>query len=667
MDKNTVLGLLLMTAVIIVFTIYNRPSQEQIEQQQRMRDSIAMTEALRAEQEAQQLAIIDSASEASTVDDNTVSNFFSLGSSVGTTAVDSTAITDSTLATDSAELPSVVQQQAQPDKKVVLENEKMRLLIDTRGGAITSVQLKEFLHHTRDSLYLFEKPDESRFNLDLFNRHSAHLSTENEQFTPIVSDDGRRVTMRLEYTPQQYLDFVYSLPEDEYMVDFDIHVVGMQSGLHPESLTNFRLNWEQKIRQQEKGRMFENRFSRIHFKYDRQDVQRMSESKNARTELSEPIKWFAFKDQYFTSVIIGDQPFNNTILDSKVLSDTDYLKDYKAEIWAPVTISTESDLVSTSFTYYFGPVHYNTLKAYDQDVAKDDRLQLQEIVYLGYRWLSWVNKWFVIPVFDFFQSLGWGMGLIILILTLLVKLITLPVTYKSFMSSAKMRVLRPQIQELEKKYPGQDQEMMMKRQQATMDLYNKVGVNPMSGCLPMLIQMPVLLALFFFFPSAIELRQQSFLWADDLSTYDSLISWSGNIPFITRFLGNHISIFCLLMTTVNVLYNKYNMSMTDTGQQTLPGMKHMPVFMSIFMFFFLNSYPSGLTYYYFLSTLITVTITFTMKKVIDEDKILAQLEANKKKSKKKSGFMARLEEAQRIQEKQARERAKEAAKRNYRR
>lgn len=667
MDKNTVLGLLLMTAVIIVFTIYNRPSQEQIEQQQRMRDSIAMTEALRAEQEAQQLAIIDSASEASTVDDNTVSNFFSLGSSVGTTAVDSTAITDSTLATDSAELPSVVQQQAQPDKKVVLENEKMRLLIDTRGGAITSVQLKEFLHHTRDSLYLFEKPDESRFNLDLFNRHSAHLSTENEQFTPIVSDDGRRVTMRLEYTPQQYLDFVYSLPEDEYMVDFDIHVVGMQSGLHPESLTNFRLNWEQKIRQQEKGRMFENRFSRIHFKYDRQDVQRMSESKNARTELSEPIKWFAFKDQYFTSVIIGDQPFNNTILDSKVLSDTDYLKDYKAEIWAPVTISTESDLVSTSFTYYFGPVHYNTLKAYDQDVAKDDRLQLQEIVYLGYRWLSWVNKWFVIPVFDFFQSLGWGMGLIILILTLLVKLITLPVTYKSFMSSAKMRVLRPQIQELEKKYPGQDQEMMMKRQQATMDLYNKVGVNPMSGCLPMLIQMPVLLALFFFFPSAIELRQQSFLWADDLSTYDSLISWSGNIPFITRFLGNHISIFCLLMTTVNVLYNKYNMSMTDTGQQTLPGMKHMPVFMSIFMFFFLNSYPSGLTYYYFLSTLITVTITFTMKKVIDEDKILAQLEANKKKPKKKSGFMARLEEAQRIQEKQARERAKEAAKRNYRR
>jgi YidC/Oxa1 family membrane protein insertase len=199
-----------------------------------------------------------------------------------------------------------------------------------------------------------------------------------------------------------------------------------------------------------------------------------------------------------------------------------------------------------------------------------------------------------------------------------------------------------------------------------MELYNKAGVNPMSGCLPMLIQMPVLLALFFFFPAAIELRQQGFLWADDLSTYDSIISWSGNIPLVTRFLGNHISLFCLLMTVVNVIYTKYNMSMTDTGSQTMPGMKYMPVFMSVFMFFFLNSYPAGLNYYYFLSTLITVTLTLIMKQVIDENKILAQLEANKKKPKKKSGFMARLEEARKMQEKMAREKAKENAKRNYR-
>jgi len=232
------------------------------------------------------------------------------------------------------------------------------------------------------------------------------------------------------------------------------------------------------------------------------------------------------------------------------------------------------------------------------------------------------------------------------------------------MSSAKMRVLRPQIQEIEEKYPGQDQEMMLKRQQATMDLYSKAGVSPMSGCLPMLIQMPVLLALFFFFPSAIELRQQGFLWADDLSTFDSLISWSGNIPFVTRLLGNHISIFCLLMTVTNIIYARYNMNAMDTGQQGMQGMKYMPIFMSVFMFFFLNSYPAGLNYYYFLSTLFTIIITLVLKKTIDEDKILAQLEANKKKPRKKSGFMARLEEAQKMQQKQIREQAKQNAKKN---
>lgn len=657
MDKNTVTGLLLITAIIIAFTIYNRPDREQIEAQQRMRDSIAMVEIERAQLEALQKAGGETDSTLPGAGSNAVADFFNAGAPSSPT--DTTALS---LATE-AVVPSSVQEET-----VVLENEKIRILLSTRGGSIRSVQLKEYLHHTGENLLLFDGPDEARFNLNLFNRNSVHLSTEDQVFTPVPGSDGHSVTMRLQQSPGQYIDFVYTLPADEYMMDFEVRLAGMKNGLHPESLTNFRMNWEQKIRQQEKGRTFENRFTRIHYKYDKQDVQKMSESKNDRKELSEPLKWFSFKDQYFTSIIIGKQPFSNTILSSEVLNDPDYTKQYKAEGWVPAVISPDSDLITAGFNYYFGPVHYNTLKAYDKDVANSvDKLQLEENVYLGYRWLSWVNKWFVIPVFNFFLSLNWGMGLIILILTLMVKLITLPLTYKSFMSSAKMRVLRPQIQEFEKKYPGNDQEMMMKRQQATMELYNKAGVNPMSGCLPMLIQMPVLLALFFFFPAAIELRQQGFLWADDLSTYDSLISWSGNIPLITRFLGNHISIFCLLMTVVNVFYTKYNMSMTDTGSQAMPGMKYMPIFMSVFMFFFLNSYPAGLNYYYFLSTLITIGLTLIMKQVIDENKILAQLEANKKKPKKKSGFMARLEEAQKMQEKMAREQAKENAKRNARR
>jgi YidC/Oxa1 family membrane protein insertase len=658
MDKNTIIGLLLITAIIVAFTIYNRPSKEQIAEQKRLRDSIALVEA----QQAEIATELGSKQASTSLSDDSVlgqgsslSDFFRAGTPYNE------AINDST-----SEV-TILANEPVNEEIVVLENDKIRLLLNTKGGKIQSVQLKEYLHYKGDSLYLFENDQESRFNLELFNRNSLRISTENEYFTPIKSADGKTVIMRLQNSSEQYIDLVYTLPEDEYMLDFDIRISGMRNGLHPESLANFKLNWEQKVRQQEKGRAFENRYSRIHYKYDKQDDSKLSESKNDQKELPDPIKWFAFKDQYFSAIVIADKPFNNTILTSQLLNDSEYIKNYKAEVWAPVEISTESDLISAGFKYYFGPVHYNTLKSYDDGVSNNsDKLELEEIVSLGYKWLSWVNKWFVIPVFNYFLTLNWGMGLIILILTIMVKIIISPLTYKSYISSAKMRVLRPQIQEIEKKYPGQEQDMMMKRQQATMELYSKAGVSPMSGCLPMLIQMPVLLALFFFFPSAIELRQQSFLWADDLSTFDSLISWSGNIPIITRFLGNHISIFCLLMTITNVIYTKYNMASMDTGQQTMPGMKNMPLFMSIFMFFFLNSYPSGLNYYYFLSTLITIVITLIMKKVIDEEKILAQLEENKKKPRKKSGFMARLQEAQKLQEKQAREQAKQNAKRNYR-
>lgn len=660
MDKNTIIGLLLITAIIIGFSIYNRPSQEQLAAQQRTRDSIEQAEKLRVDPDEQ--PITADTGTAALEQGSSVADFFSAGSPLQSMAGDSLPVTG----TEISDTLAVSEPLQATEETVVLENEKVRLLLSTHGGNIESVQLKEYLRYTGDSLYLFEG-DEARFNMDLYNRNSVRLSTENEIFTPIRSADGRSVTMRLQRTPGQYIDFVYTLPADEYMMNFDVRVAGMRNGLHPESLTNFRMNWEQKVRQQEKGRMFENRYTRIHYKYDRQDVQKLSETKNDRKELSDPLKWFAFKDQYFSAVVIGRKPFSNTILTSEVLTESEHIKDYKAEVWVPGEVDAENDLITAGFNYYFGPVHYKTLKAYDKGVSdSSQKLQLEEIVYLGYRWLSWVNKWFAIPVFNYFLSLNWGMGLIILILTLMVKLVISPLTYKSYISSAKMRVLRPQIHEIEKKFPGKEQDMMMKRQQATMELYNKVGVSPMSGCLPMLIQMPVLLALFFFFPSAIELRQQGFLWADDLSTYDSLISWSGDIPFITKYVGNHISLFCLLMTAVNVIYTKFNMNTMDTGQQTMPGMKHMPIFMSVFMFFFLNSYPAGLNYYYFLSTLYTIVITLLMKQFINEDKILLQLEQNKKKPKKKSGFMSRLAEAQKLQEKQARERAKENAKRNYR-
>jgi len=651
MDKNTVIGLILIAAVVIGFSIYTRPNAEQIAQQKRLRDSLAQIEASRIRQQTSQPDVIgDSVAPGALTQGPSADDFFASSHTDSlTAAVDSVA----------------TQQSAAAEAKLItLENDKLRLKLNTKGGGVYSVQLKDYLQYTGDSLYLFER-DEAHFNLELYNRKSVRLMSEDQIFTPIVSADGKSVVMRLSDSPTKYIEFVYTLPDKGYMMNFDIRVVGMRQDLHPESQTNFKISWEQKIRQQERGRSFENRYARIHYKYDKQDAKKMSESKNENKELSEPLKWFAFKDQFFTSVVIAEKPFSNTIFDSKILADNpDYIKDYRADVWAPITADASGDELSVGLDYYFGPAHYNTLKAYDKQ-DKYQSLDLRELVDLGYPWVSWINKYFVIPIFNFFQGFGWSMGIIILLLTLLVKIILAPLTYKSYMSSAKMRVLRPQVQELEAKYPGQ--EKAMERQKAIMDLYSKAGASPMSGCMPMLLQMPVLLALFWFFPSAIELRQQSFLWADDLSTYDTIVKWSANIPFITRYLGNHISLFCVLMTVVNIVYTKYNMASTDTGQQQMAGMKYMPYFMSVFMFFFLNSYPSGLNYYYFLSTFFTVVISTAFKFLVNEDKLLAQLEANKKKPKKKSGFMARLEEAQKLQQQQARQRAKENAKKNNRR
>ena len=654
MDKNTIIGFLLIAAIIFTFTIFNRPSKEQLEAQKRTRDSIEQVEMERMLLEAERLALESVDESKASAQQEVITEFFATGTS---------SVADSTVSTtDSLAVPV-----ANVEEFITLENDKIELVLSTLGGTIHSVHLKGEKRHNGDSLYLFDG-NEAHFNMELFNRNSVRLSTDKQYFKPIRTANGNTVVMRLESSPEQYIDFVYTLPADEYMMDFDVRIVGMKDGLHPESLTNLRVNWQQKIRQQEQGRQFENRFARLNYKYDSQsNAQQLSNTKNDKKELTEPVKWVAFKDQFFSSIIIADTPFSNVELSSLMLADDkEYIKDYKAETWVPVSLDPTKDEISASFKYYFGKNHFYTLKGYDKGVSSSDKLYLEELVDLGYKWLSWINKYFSIPLFNFFLGLNWGMGLIIFVMTLIIKLIVSPMTFKSFKSSAKMRALRPQIKALEEKYPGNDKDVMLKRQQATMELYNKAGANPMSGCFPMLIQMPILLAFFFFFPSAIELRQQSFLWAHDLSTFDSLISWNFDIPLIGKYLGNHISIFCLLMTVVNVFYTKYNMAATDTGQGQMAGMKYMPYFMSIMMFFVLNSYPAGLNYYYFLSTLITILLTIAFKQFLNEDKLLAQMEANKKKPKKKSSFMARMEEAQKMQEKAARDRAKENAKKNYR-
>ena len=280
----------------------------------------------------------------------------------------------------------------------------------------------------------------------------------------------------------------------------------------------------------------------------------------------------------------------------------------------------------------------------------EEKPHLEKLVPLGWGIFRWVNQFFVIPLFDFLGGFIDNYGWLIFIMTVIVKLILFPLTYKSYMSSAKMRVLRPQVEEINAQYPNQDQ--AMERQTKIMELYNRAGASPMSGCLPLLLQMPILIALFMFFPSAIELRHESFLWAEDLSTYDAIVSWNVQIPLISTYFGNHISLFCLLMTITQIVYTKYNMELTNTGQQQMPGMKLMMYLMPLMFMFIFNSYASGLTYYYFISTLITIAQTLFFRYTIDEEKLLAKLEENKKRPIKKSGFMKRLEEAQRMQQEQ---------------
>ena len=356
-----------------------------------------------------------------------------------------------------------------------------------------------------------------------------------------------------------------------------------------------------------------------------------SESLNGR------VRWVAFKNQFFSSVIIARNAFNSAELNSVNLKTENYLKDMTMAATLPYTVA---DGTAASFDWYFGPNDYPILSSLDDELGYDDGLSLTRLIPLGWGLFRWINTIIVIPVFTFLGSFISNYGIIILLLTIFIKLIIFPFTFKSFKSQAKMRVLAPEIKEINEKYPNQED--ALKRQQETMALYSRAGASPFSGCLPMLLQMPVLIAMFSFFPSAIELRGQSFLWAHDLSAPDAIFT----LPFSIPFYGNHVSLFCLMMTVVNIIYMKVSMQNQPTSQG-MPGMQMMMYIMPVMFLFIFNDYASGLSYYYFLSLLITIVQTWIFRRVIDEKKVREQLLANARKPRKKSGWMARLEEASR--------------------
>jgi len=644
MDKNTITGFVLIAAVIIGFTLLSRPSAEDIERQnqQRIKDSIEYAQTLQRERET----AIDTTTSTSEKKENKVDDFFTAPVQQN----DSTStITDS--------LQSANQQ---PEQFITLENSKIKAVFSTKGGQMVSVRMKEYMSYNKedkkntDSLYLFN--NDADFALLLTNKQKKVLSTGDLIFTPVQTEGDNSLIMRYSYSDSQHIDFVYKLADDDYMMKYDINLVGLQPMLARDHSDIFEMKWSQRMRRQEKSVKNEQRYSHLCYKYIGGDVKEMSADKNEQIEVKEPSKWIAFKNQFFAPILIADDKIETALLDSRVLQtdeNSEYLKSYQATIYVPAKPGTTDDAIHAGFTYYLGPMSFSLLKNYDSHIDDANKqLDLDKLVPLGWTLFRWVNQYFVIPIFNLLSGTGLSMGIVILLLTIIVKLVISPLTFKSFMSSAKMRVLRPQVEEITAKFPKQEQ--AMEKQQATMALYNKAGVNPMSGCIPLLLQMPILIALFSFFPNAIELRQQSFLWASDLSTYDAIIEWKNHIPLI----GTHISLFCILMTVTNIVYTKFNMEMTNTGQQQMPGMKWMMYLMPLIFLFMLNDYPSGLTYYYFLSLLITILLTIGFRYMINEDKVLAKLEANKAKPKKKSGFMARLEEAQRIQQQQLKEKNK---------
>lgn len=617
MDKNTITGFVLIGLVIFAFSWFNKPSAEQIESQRQYNDSIAVVETAR--QQLAQSTLLSEMTQQKTVFESDSARMATYENMFGAFAA----------AVDG-------------DEKIVsIENEVLALKFTSKGGMIAEAQLKNYQTHDALPVTLFDAATD-KYGFTFVTANNKAINTAELFFEPALVSDSS-IVMRLAAGVDSYIDFVYTLQPNDYIVKFDVRQHNMLSVLGA-STDRVSMFWEEKLRRNEQGRVFEDRYSNLFYQFIEGDVDYLDSGKDVHKTFSEGLKWIGYKNQFFTAALISRNGFNGAIFDSKVIKDDQvFLKQFRTDTQIDFNIS---QAVPASFDLFLGPNSYPLLSSLDKRFGEN--IKLEKLVPLGPSLFRWVNIYLVLPVFTFLGKFIGNYGIIILLLTLYIKFILYPFTYKSHLSQAKMRLLRPEIQKITDKYPGQDNAMT--RQQETMKLYGQAGVNPMGGCLPMLLQMPILFALFQFFPSSIELRGESFLWAHDLSTYDSIFSWDTYIPLVTPYFGNHISLFCILMTITNIVYNKLNMDANPGGQEQMPGMKNMMMVMPLMFLVFFNNYASGLSYYYFLSTLITIAQTYSFRFFINEDKLRAQMKANAKNPKKKTGFMARLEEAQRMQQ-----------------
>lgn len=702
MDKNTISGIVLIAAVFLVF-MWLSPREEQtapqeetaqIDAARQQADAALKPDTLSADQigwiresvaEKGENVTLASGMKAKRVSGNgyelTLCGDTLAGNiTVGSSSVDIRRIIDADTTLTTAQRRQAVEAvektlgninnfgklapfAAGDARRISLSNDVLTLSLNTKGATIDYAELLKYKTEYN--------PDETKFSsadVVLFDGRTNSLefgipgydkvSTADLYFVPEMRGDSS-VLLKLPFADGSYWGIRYTLGrKDSYLVRIEIEQKGMDKVLAGNN-HELTLSWRQALRRQEKGRMFEERNSAIYYKFKGGNVEELNASGDDAQDRKALVKWVAFKNQFFSSVLIADDSFSRADFASVELKDDYFLKYFSTDI--TVNNYDWSKPVPAGFTLFLGPNKYSMLSDLDHEVKTDEDLSLTRLIPLGWSMFRWINTCFVIPVFNFLGSFGWNYGIVILVMTILIKIILFPLSYKSYKSQAKMKILAPEVKEINEKYPGT--ENAMTRQQKTMALYSKAGASPLSGCLPMLLQMPILFAMFSFFPSCIDLRGESFLWAKDLAAPDAIISWQTNIPIISTYFGNHISLFCLLMTVTNIIYTKITMS----SQPQQGGMKWMMYMMPVFFLVFFNNYAAGLSYYYFLSLLITILQTYVIRRfVVKEEDVRRQMKENAKKPRKKNGFMARLEEAQRKQQEQLKQMQK-AKERNKRR
>ena len=524
-----------------------------------------------------------------------------------------------------------------------LENNDLLLEVNPKGGLLTLVQLKEYTDYLDQPLELV-KEGNNAFNVQFTTKDGRRLNTKDFYFSPQLStDNGKQVlSLKAAVAPNQYLEFVYAIDTDNFLVDFSVQSTGIATLL--DSSEPAILSWETSAYRNSKSIDYEGRYTELTYGYEEDKVDYLSLA-GSDEESPEAVRWISFRQHFFSAILISKTPMNDVQVRSEDLSQDESLEErFTKDFAASVPVATQANgELSQSFQWYFGPTDFETLQGYE--------LGLEDSVPLGWGIFGWINRFIFLPLFTFLGTFL-PTGIAIIVMTILVRLAMSPVTYKAYVSQIKMKVLRPEVEEINAKH----KDNAVKKQQETMALYSKAGVNPMSGCIPALLQMPVFFALFTFFPVAFTLRQKSFLWADDLSSYDSVLDLSFNIPFY----GDHVSLFPILASIAIFFYTQMT-----TGQQAMPqqpGMPNMKVIMylmPLMMLFFFNNYASGLSLYYFISNLITIVLMLVIKNfIVNNDKIHAQIEENKKKPKKSGGFSSRLQKAMQEAEKQQRARGK---------